>query len=174
MLKESCSGLEKEFLLNQAKLRGIARGILHSRELAEEIVQDAYVKIMELSPRAAIVNAACYCCQIVRNLALDCYRRRSMEQAYRASLEDPEDLDAFGLQFGETPERLAQVFQIIEILDAELKQLPARTQQAFKLSRSKGLTQRQIAQELGCSATLVNFMLRDVELVLERHRHLLE
>jgi RNA polymerase sigma-70 factor (ECF subfamily) len=42
-----------------------------------------------------------------------------------------------------------------------LATLPERTRRAFELYRLGGLTQREVADELGISTALVNFMIRD-------------
>jgi RNA polymerase sigma-70 factor (ECF subfamily) len=63
--------------------------------------------------------------------------------------------------------------QVLHAIVEALNSLPPRTRHAFELYRLGGLTQRQIAQELGCSATLVNFMLKDAMAVIASCRDLL-
>jgi RNA polymerase sigma factor (sigma-70 family) len=45
-----------------------------------------------------------------------------------------------------------------------LDELPERTRSAFELYRSGSYTQREVAQQLGISTTLVNFMIRDARI----------
>ena len=51
--------------------------------------------------------------------------------------------------------------QDLRLVADALSTLPERTRRAFELHRLDGLTQRAIADELGVSITLVNFMIRD-------------
>jgi RNA polymerase sigma-70 factor (ECF subfamily) len=46
-------------------------------------------------------------------------------------------------------------------IDIALAKLPARTRYVFEQHRIHGVSQKQIAKELGVSNTLVNFMVRD-------------
>lgn len=50
-----------------------------------------------------------------------------------------------------------------------LDSLPARTRRAFELYRLAGLSQREIASELGVSVTLVNFLIRDALASCRQH-----
>ncbi len=51
--------------------------------------------------------------------------------------------------------------QALCALAGALSELPERTQRAFEMCRLQGMTQKEIASELGVSPTLVNFMVRD-------------
>lgn len=56
--------------------------------------------------------------------------------------------------------------RLLERIDAILAALPARTRLVFEMYRLHGKTQREIEKEVGVSATLVNFMIKDVMSVL--------
>ena len=51
--------------------------------------------------------------------------------------------------------------QALRIVMAALQELPERTRHAFELHRLEGVSQRDIAERLKVSPTLVNFMVRD-------------
>lgn len=51
--------------------------------------------------------------------------------------------------------------QTLEAISSALQTLPERTRYAFEMYRLHGRTQKEIAEELGVSPTLVNFMVRD-------------
>lgn len=166
------SALKEAFLLNKGKLRGIAKSIVKTADMTDEVLQDAYLKVADLPDESAIRQPLWYCCQVVRNLALDCYRRHTTEAAYRTFVDDVELLPVAAVDW--VPERLLDVRQSLGIVDKLLDKVAPRTRQAFELSRIGGLTQREIATHLGCSATLVNFMIKEVDLALQNCRHLLE
>ena len=56
-----------------------ANGILHDRAGAEDVVQEAYLRFSAAADSGQIVNPVSYLYRIVRNLALDWTRRRSVE-----------------------------------------------------------------------------------------------
>lgn len=157
------------FVANRSQLQRVAQKIVHTADLADEVLQDAYLKLMEGGCALTIHKPLGYCCQIVRNVAFDYHRKQSVEVSCRTYCDD---LEIVGPQVCETPERVAVSRQALQAIERVLKALPLRTRHAFELSRLGGLTQREIGVQLGCSATLVNFMIKDVDQVLEGCRYL--
>jgi RNA polymerase sigma-70 factor (ECF subfamily) len=93
----------------------------------------------------------------VRNLAIDRHRRLSMESFFFVEEEE-------GMQISSsasTPEANVISRETLTLVAKALSALPARTRRAFELHRLDGHTQREVAEELGVSTTLVNFMIRD-------------
>ncbi|WNW11885.1 RNA polymerase factor sigma-70 [Pseudomonas sp. DTU_2021_1001937_2_SI_NGA_ILE_001] len=128
----------------------------HSR--AEDVVQDAFLRLSK-TPRMTLPLKAhiSYVFRIVRNLAIDHYRKQAMEQKYSGSEEEGLNV---AIQ-GATPESQNLDHETLMIIDAALNQLPPRTRYAFESYRLHGVAQKDIAKELGVSPTLVNFMIRD-------------
>lgn len=128
----------------------------HSR--AEDVVQDAFLRVSGMKPHALPFNAQLnYVFRIVRNLAIDHYRKQSMEQKYFVT--DDHDLNT-APQLA-NPETINVDRQTLGKVDIALAQLPERTRYAFVMYRVHGKQQKDIAAELGVSPTLVNFMIRD-------------
>jgi RNA polymerase sigma-70 factor (ECF subfamily) len=98
-----------------------------------------------------------YIFRIVRNLAIDHYRKQSMEQRY--FVNDEQNLNAAPQV--SNPESINVDRQTLGKVDRALAQLPERTRYAFVMYRVHGKPQKDIAVELGVSPTLVNFMIRD-------------
>lgn len=157
------------FVANRPQLRRVAQKIVHTVDLADEVLQDAYLKLMEGVSVLEVRKPLGYCCQVVRNVAFDYHRRQSVEVSCRTYCDD---LEMVGPEVCETPERVAVSRQALQVIERVLRALPPRTRQAFELNRLGGLTQREIGARLGCSATLVNFMIKDVDQVLENCRYL--
>jgi len=155
---QAAAALVEVFIAHRAQLRHIAQKIAGTSQIADEVIQDAYLKIVGITGIRDVLNPFCYCCQVVRNLALDHCRRQAVESTYRIYPEDGELSQVSG---GSIPDQQLHGLQVITAIDRILGALPSRTCQAFELNRLGGLTQRAIAQQIGCSATLVNFMLRD-------------
>ncbi|TBU85679.1 RNA polymerase factor sigma-70 [Phytopseudomonas dryadis] len=154
----SSSSLLEALLDNRSTLIKTAARITGCHSRAEDVVQDAFLRLvntpmMSLPLRAQIS----YVFRIVRNLAIDHYRKQAMEQRYSGSEEE-------GLNVavqGSTPESQSLDHEALMIVDTALNELPKRTRYAFECYRLHGIPQKDIAKELGVSPTLVNFMIRD-------------
>jgi len=145
------------FVANRRALVGAAARIVGSRDEAEDVVQDAFLRLRTMTDEPSIRSRLSYLFQIVRNLAIDTYRRQSLEQKWMA----PED-EGFNAPSPATlPDIIVRDRQALCALMGALAELPERTQRAFEMCRVQGMAQKDIASELGVSPTLVNFMVRD-------------
>ena len=145
------------FVAHLPQLHLAAKKILGTPEQADDVVQDAYVKVVESAGLFQVRQPLAYLFRIVRNLAIDRYRQVAQESRYHTAQDE-------GLQVptgSDSPEALAIHKQRLLLVANAMARQPERTQLAFELHRLGGLTQREIADRLGISVTLVNFMLRD-------------
>lgn len=155
-VKRQTGGLTGMFIAHHAQLRRAAMKILGTREQADDVVQDAYLKVMETAS-CHVEQPLAYLFQVVRNLAIDRYRYVALEARLFATEEEGWYVPAHA----GSPETLAGDLQQLNLVANALAKLPERTQRAFELNRLGGQTQREVADQLGVSATLVNFMMRD-------------
>lgn len=158
--------LEHVFIAQRMALRHTAQGILRNPELAEDVVQEAYLKLREQQQASAAREPAAYFFQVVRNLSVDRLRRLILEAHVFADEHDAVDVEAPS----SSPEHIAIGREQLRQVEQALTTLPRRTRQAFELYRLGGHTQQEVAERLGVSTTLVNFMLRDAAAVLSRQR----
>lgn len=149
--------LGEMFVANRAKLRSIAMKIVGSADEADDVVQEAYLKVVGACSYR-VDKPYNYCCQIVRNLAFDFRRRRAVEASYRVYTDDGE---LPPVHSGGDPSQSVHDRRLLEAIEQALAALPERTRRIFELYRLSGMTQREIARQQGCSATLVNFILKD-------------
>lgn len=145
------------FITHRSQLRQAAMKITGTREQAEDVVQDAYLKVVESSAMCNVKQPLAYLFQLVRNLAIDRYRQAMLESRFFVTEEEGLHVPATA----GTPEALAGDMQQLRLVADALARLPERTRRAFELCRLGGHTQREVADQLGVSATLVNFMIRD-------------
>lgn len=150
--------LAEVFIANRAQLLRIARRIVRTPELADDVMQDAYLKIADGPCVRSAERPMAYCCQVVRNVSLDCCRRHTVEASYRTFDIDVELLDLSGAP---SPDRLLRERQTLHAIDRALAALPTRTRRVFELYRIEGLTQREIAARLDCALGLVNGLIAD-------------
>jgi RNA polymerase sigma factor (sigma-70 family) len=160
------------FLENRSALVSYAARLLGSRDQAEDIVQDAFLRLKPIdSGDYAPRQVLSYLYSIVRNLALDHLKRRSIETRGRDT--DP----PFWIlpQDPGTPEETIyfadQARVALETLDA----LPPDIRRAIALYRIEGWTLEAIATELNVSVATTHRMIRSgmvkIALSLDRASH---
>jgi RNA polymerase sigma factor (sigma-70 family) len=145
------------FLEHRPRLIQLAARILGCRCLAEDIVQDTMLKLFEGGIEEDVHSPAAYLFRMVRNLSIDCARRRAKERSIA-------ELEAEGTQLVSPcpcPEATMARCQALHLVVAALAELPERTSDAFRMHRIDGVSQRDIASQMQVSPTLVNFMVRD-------------
>ncbi len=163
--------LEEVFIANRIQLWRIARKIVHAADVADDVMQDAYLRIAGNScVERKIEKPYAYCCQVVRNLALDQHRRLANEAIYRTLDVDVELLDVAGAP---SPARAMIDRQAIGFVDKALEGIPPKTRLIFELYRVHGLTQRDIAARLNCALGLVNRLIADAGRAIQPWAHLL-
>lgn len=162
--------LSEVFVSNRPQLRRIAQSIVRTVEQTDEVMQDAFLKIVDIAFDREVRQPFFYCCQVVRNLALDCCRRRTVEGNHR---NFDVDIDLVEVPGAPSPHKVLHERQALDAIDRALDRLPAKTRFAFELYRLEGLTQREIAQRLGCSLGQVNGLIADAARAVESCRHLL-
>ncbi|MDP9901722.1 sigma-70 family RNA polymerase sigma factor [Variovorax ginsengisoli] len=163
--------LGEVFIANRAHLWRVARKIVNTADLADDVVQDAYLKLVDGPCMRHADRPIGYCCQVVRNMALDYCRRHRVEASYRTFDIDVEQLDMPAT--AATPDRMMCERQVICAIDKVLAGLAPRTRMVFELYRLEGLTQREIAQRLGCALGLVNGLIAEAAMAIKTCGHLL-
>lgn len=134
-----------------------ARRILDCPAQAEDVVQDVMLRLVADPPEAGDGLQAAYVGRMVRNLALDRARRRSLERRLFTGLDaapDPVDSGAG------TPETAVASRESLRQVEAALAELPEPVRTAFRLHRVEGVPQIEIAQRLGLSRALVCGLVR--------------
>lgn len=155
------SSVEEVFIEMRAQLTHIARRILRNPELAEEVVQDTYLRIAGGSRDRCVERPAAYCARAVRNMAFDYLRKQEHENDYRVHGLDVELLE---VPSGSSPEGIVFERQAIQLIHKVLEGVSPRAREAFELYRVKGATQRQIAVQMGCALGVVNALIESPRL----------
>jgi RNA polymerase sigma factor (sigma-70 family) len=145
------------FVTNRTQLCRAAYKILGDWERSDDVVQDAYIKIIEMTAAQNIRQPLAYMFQIVRNLAIDHYRRMMFES-------DLFGIDEEGLHVPSLvgmPETYAINREQLALVIQALACLPERTKRVFELYRVDGYTHRMIADELSISTSLANILIHE-------------
>lgn len=119
----------------------LAVRILGNRDEAEDIVQEAFVRVWQeaASYDASRAGFRAWICTIARNRALDLLRRRGTASRAAATGDPPPE--------PERPDALASLGQGAMRVRAALKELPDAQRQALELAYFAGLTHVEIAEK---------------------------
>lgn len=126
------------------------KGRLGSYELAADLAQDTFLRI--IASRAKIntlQNPKAYLSSIAKNLVVDHWRHREVEDAYVAALQAlPERLQP-------SVEESQLILEALEKIDQALHSLPADSRRIFFMSQLEGFTYQEIADHLNYSLRTV-------------------
>jgi RNA polymerase sigma factor (sigma-70 family) len=136
-----------------------ASDIVGNRTQAEDVVQEAWLRLDDATRQRAIADPLRYLYRIVRNLALDMLRRAHFEQRTMGldveSVAEvlPDDRPAADTHLIASAE--------LEAMLAALRELPDRTRIAFEMHRLGGYKLKEIATHLGISIGLVHALVAE-------------
>ncbi len=162
--------LETTYIENRNRLCRLAQRIVGTRELAEDVLQCAYLRIAAHPTHEIIEEPVRYWSQVVRHIAIDCRRRINRESQMFANESRGQAVPSGR----SSPEQVAMSVQYLSLVEQTLLRFPARTRQAFNLYRLDGLSQREIASRLGVSPSLVSIMIREALDALKQCRQQLD
>lgn len=121
---------------------------LRDHGLAEEVLQDAFVKIWRSAPRydRSLSRPFSWCVLITKRLCID--RMRAMKPV--AVVEDPVSLTPIDeqRQAERDPSERVQLREQISVLGEMVERLPESQRLSLQLAMSKGLTQQEISDKL--------------------------
>ncbi|KAF0211851.1 MAG: ECF subfamily RNA polymerase sigma-24 subunit [Methylocystaceae bacterium] len=150
-MQKSHETIDRLFRSHHRDLITRARRVIGSGD-AEDLVQEAYLKMLESDRGELISNARGYVSKMTCTLAIDNLRRQRTHA--RALAED-------GAWF-QSPARDTHItsapdaFGLARDVQAALMQLPRCCRQIFFMSRILGFSHSEIAQEIGVSLRTVN------------------
>ncbi len=129
-----------------------AMGFVHDRQQADEVVSDSMVKLWR--GRANFRSAA-----NIRAFLYIATKNSCFDLLKRAKYIVKADTDVFQYTdlASQEPEVLARILEseLLQRIESELQKLPARQQDVFRRSFMEGLSNDEIATELGITANSV-------------------
>jgi RNA polymerase sigma-70 factor (ECF subfamily) len=138
----------------QARVFAVAYGVLHNREDAREVSQEAFIKAYRNLPgfrRDASFYTWIY--RITVNLGIDFQRRsyRKRETELDEARITPETAHHTGPRPMATPTQNLERKQLAQRLKAAIDMLPADQRTAIVLREIEGLSYKEIAEAMGCA-----------------------
>lgn len=150
--RESLSSI---FLRIRRSLAKVASTIAPPKEI-EDIVQETYVRICEVSNNETINCPRSFLYRVVRNLALDHVKRA--ETRLSVSMDDDENEDIQNLiekLDEDSTFRSAASKEEFELFCQAVRQLPLQCRRVFVLKKVYGYSQKEIATNLNISESTV-------------------
>ncbi|MGE4307176.1 MAG: sigma-70 family RNA polymerase sigma factor [Novosphingobium sp.] len=147
------------FMAHRRELVNYANGIVRDHALAEDVVQEAYLRFSSASQAKPLEEPTGYLYRIVRNLAVDSLRRIQRDNI-RLPETDADDLASIPAE-APSPEAVAAGRDELRLLQDAMAELPERTRIALEMHRFGGVTFKDIAQHLGVSVGLAHAMVID-------------
>ncbi|MBV4481428.1 sigma-70 family RNA polymerase sigma factor [Pseudomonas khavaziana] len=135
---------------------------LRSRQQAEDLAHDTFVRVLE-SRASEVVQPRAYLHQTARNIAVDAYRREDRREALTLRVMDQ------NTPHGGDPEHHMHAIQLADSIERALAELPLNCRRIFIWQKIEGLTQQEIAQRLGLSKNMVEkYMIRTLRHLRDR------
>lgn len=132
----------------------IRRWLARSRvpqDQIDDFIQEAYCKFSALPSVEYIVRPDAYFFQMVRNLLIQQARQSSI-----VNIEIFTEIDELPVLSDETsPERIVAARQELAEVLRLIGTLPGRCRQVFKMRKIEGLSQKEIARQLGITEAIV-------------------
>jgi RNA polymerase sigma-70 factor, ECF subfamily len=176
MLRENNPAPERVHLASRSELSAFLEGVerrafkqavfaVRDEEAALDIVQDAMLRLSEKYGHRPAAELPLLFHRIVQNAIRDWYRRQKVRSLWttlfsslggaRAEDEDFDPLEtleaADGSNVEESPATQVERSQVLEIIEQEVKKLPARQREAFIMRYWEELDVAETAKAMGCS-----------------------
>ena len=154
------------FLIYRVKIFNFSYKYLRSREDAEEVVQDTFVKIWE--NRATLnedLSFNSYLFTIAKNIIINKVRKKVAEPRVFDTIVEHSAQD-------ESTENEIIYRDITSVAERAIQNLPAQRQLVYNLSRKDGLTYEEIGTQLGISSRTVEAHLRKALKSIREFLHL--
>ena len=143
--------LEAVFKAHYAGMASFVQRFVRSQDLAEELVQDVFLKLWSKREQLAEIETfRTYLFRAARNTALNYLRRAKLERRWREEQGTDDDPPSSLAADEETVEQELSV-----AVQEAINRLPPRCREIFLLSRDGGLTYAEIARSLDISVKTV-------------------
>ncbi|NIF27277.1 sigma-70 family RNA polymerase sigma factor [Pantoea sp. Tr-811] len=123
---------------------------LGSRQAAEDVAHDAYLRVLERTEGEQIEHPRAFLYRTALNLVVDRHRRHQVRQCEPLEVLDSDDRwQVPGLSHE------LQLDRRLNLMQRALDELPPACRESFLLRKIEGMSHPQIAQALGISRSLV-------------------
>ena len=146
------NALVRVFLDQRGPLRAMLLARLGNEEDVQDLLQETFLRVVEVPGCTDIGNPRAYLWRIASNLAID--RLRDARRGRRVFTVDEEAAERTP-SGRPTPEEDAENRARLREMQKILENLPPNCRQAFLLSRRDGMTYKEIAGVMGVSDNMI-------------------
>lgn len=161
-----CHLLEMLFLEYWPKLISWLYPLVHCRDTAAELTQEAYVRLLSFSDQHTIRHPRAFLYQTAKNLALDHLRKDKVQALHVTDFDEAAQVPADQ----PSAERVLLDRERVDQFLAAMETMPPRSREVFVLHRVHELSYRQIAERLNISESAVE---KNIMRALTHCRHAL-
>jgi len=115
--------------------------------LAEDIAQDSFIKLWENRDRIERITMKAYLYKIAQNNTINYQKRQQLFYKFQRRSSNDRDFD--------TPEKLTEMAEYEQRLQAVIAQLPEGGREVFLMNRLEDLTYQEIANRLSLSVKAI-------------------
>jgi RNA polymerase sigma factor (sigma-70 family) len=137
--------------LHGEALRRYLSRVLQCDVAAQDVAQDAWVRLLRYRPQIEPTRSRGYLFQVALNIVRDRFAEKRTHAEIPSALEWESDLESDAPD----PERVAGAREAVGIVAEEIARLPPRCREVFLMHRIDGLTHEAIAQTLQISRSMV-------------------
>ncbi len=138
------------FLYHQ-QTRRYAANLVRQPEEAEELVQEAYARLFALDDWASIANPHAFTIRIIRNLAIERFRRAEVVRLDQSAILNTLEI----ADQNPTPDVVAMDRSELNHVVKVMQEMPPRMREAMYLRRIEGLPPAEVAERMNISVSTV-------------------
>lgn len=143
--------LEEVFKALHAPLYFYAVKFVQNNEVAKDMVQDAFLGLLDTVGKANISNVKSYLYQAVRNNCLNYIKHTYIENSFAEFEKQRAERE---IAFYDSHQTLVEK-ELHQQLSEAIAKLPKKYETVFRMSRYEGLKNKEIAEKLGISVRTV-------------------
>ena len=152
----------REILPHEGRVRSWLRRRWGSAVDVDDVIQEAYCRIVSLDSIDHVANGRAYFFRTVQAVAADTLRRAKVVNFNLVT-----EIDLSNVVEGPSADRAVEATQELERVDSLLSRLTWTCRRAIELRRIEGLSQKETAECLGVSESVVeNHIVRGLRSVL--------
>jgi len=156
MNQRTLPSLAKAFEKHYDELKSFVSRKVGCAALAEDIVQEAWVRVASNTPAEPVSNSRAYLYRIAHNLVIDRIRRDRVQSRHVVN-----DFLAENIPSNDSsPENWLVHRERLDTLMKAVEELPPRCRQVFRMRKFEQLDQSEIARRLGITRSMVEKHLR--------------
>ncbi|WP_336980465.1 sigma-70 family RNA polymerase sigma factor [Brevundimonas nasdae] len=149
--QERVRWLGYEILPHEQDVRAWLRRSLVTSNDVDDVIQESYCRLANLKAVEQIESPRAYFFQTARSVVLE-----QMRRARIVRIDAVTEIDALRIEWDEpSPERIAGGRKELERVMKIVATLPERSRRIFEMRRVMGLSQKEIARQLGVSENVV-------------------